>query len=476
MLLRKNIVFLLIAAAVLSSDLCLAEDNRPMPSDLKFPPISFSPPKPERVALKNGMVLFLLKNDELPVLDINAVVRTGAAYEPDDKIGLAGLTATVMRTGGASSMSGDEVDEKLEFIAGGIDLQCNQTHLMASLSILKKDVDLGLRIYSDILMRPAFEQAKIDLAQKALIEGIRRKNDDPGAIAAREFGKLVYSGHPFGREPAIATVSSIKRDDLLDFHQKYFHPNRIIMSVTGDFQREEIIRKIEAAFKGWEPAREKLPAVKPIEKKFPLSVNYIEKDTTQSVVRMGHLGVKISNPDHFALQLMNDILGGSSFQSRLMQDIRTDRGLAYSVWSHFGAGVFDYDVFAVGVETKASTTAEVIRLVLGHIQKMREEPVSEQDLENAKQFLINSFVFKFASSAQVTNRMALFEFYGIPIDYLDKYLENIRKVTREDIQKAAREYLHPDGIIITVVGDQKKFDAPLSAFGEVRSIPLEKFE
>lgn len=476
MQLRKTISFLFLAAAVLSSGLCWSEVNRPMPSDLKFPPISFSPSKPERVELKNGMVLFLLKDDELPVLDITALVRTGSIYEPQEKIGMASLAATVMRTGGTSSMSGDEIDETLEFIAGGIDLQSNHTHLTASLSVLKKDVDVGLKIFSAILTHPVFEQKKMELAKNTFIEGIRRKNDDPGTIAGREFGKLVYSGHPFGREPSIETVSSINREDLLDFHRKYFHPNRMIMSITGDFERDEMIRKIEDAFQDWKPTKAKLPRITPIEQSFKTSVNYIEKETTQSVVRIGHLGVKLTNPDHYALQLMNDILGGNSFQSRLMQDIRTDRGLAYSVWSYFGAGVFDYDIFTVGVETKASSTTEVIELVLNHLKKMREELVSEEALENAKQFLENSFVFKFATSAQITTRMAFFEFYGIPMDYLDNYLENIRKVTQEDIQRVAKKYLHPDGIIIAVVGDQKKFDKPLSLFGEVHSIPLEKFE
>ncbi len=468
--------FFTIAFSLSSSGICRSEVQRPMPSELKFPTITFTPPKPNKVELQNGITLFLLEDNELPVLDISATIRTGSIYEPENKTGLASLTATVMRTGGTANRSGDEIDETLEFIAGSIGVHSSNTNVGASLSVLKKDTDLGLEIFADILMNPVFDQRKIDLAKKATIEGIRRKNDDPGSIAGREFKKLVYAGHPFSREPSIPSVSSIKREDLLWFHENYLHPNQIIMSVSGDFKEEEIIQKIKKTFEKWKRKKVKLPEIKPLKKKFSYSVNYVEKDTSQSVIRLGHLGVKISNPDHYALQLMDDILGGNSFQSRLMQDIRTDRGLAYSVWSYFGAGVFDYGAFTIGSETKASSTAKVIQLMLEHINKIRNEPVSGEELGNAKKFIENSFVFKFSTSAKIANRMAFFQFYGIPMSYLDTYLENMRKVTVEDIQRVAQQYLKPDGIIITVVGDQKKFDKPLTVFGEVREIPLEKFE
>jgi len=468
----QRVLFFLIVLSFLAVSVCRAGVDRPMPADLKFPPLSFTPPKPEKVKLKNGMTLFLLRDSELPVLNVQAMIRTGSIYDPDQKDGLAELAATVMRTGGTTTMTGDAIEEELEFIAGNIGLHSNWTNVSATLSVLKKDTDKGLKIFSAILMHPVFEEKKIDLARKALVESIRRKNDDSGEISAREFRKLVYAGHPFGREPTIKSVSSLRREDLLHFHKQWFYPNRIIMSVSGDFRRDEIIRKIEKAFQGWQAGGARLPKIKPLKKRFPYSVNYMGKDISLSVVRLGHLGVKISNPDHYALQIMNNILGGSSFQSRLMQHIRTDRGLAYSVWSHFGAGVFDYDTFLVALETKSSSTVKVIRLVLDDIRKMRQERVSREELDNAKQFIENSFVFKFSNSARIVNRMAFFEYYGVPADYMKTYLENIRKVTREEVNRVAGKYLRPDGIIITVVGNRKKFDQPLSVLGKVHTIPL----
>lgn len=485
-------LFLLVALLYFPSDIFETDNHQPVvsktqppvavkpkfphPSDLTYAEIKFSPPQPEEAVLKNGITLFLLEDKELPVLDMAALIRTGSIYDPDDKVGLAGLATAIMRTGGTASMSGDAIDEELEFIDAAVGVHSNRTHVSASLSVMKKDLDLGLKIFADILTRPVFEQAKLDLAKKAAIEGIRRKNDDPGSITAREFNKLLYAGHPFSRESTIESVSSITRKDLAAFHKKYFYPNQMILSVSGDFDKEEIIRKLEAVFGGWKQEEVRLPEIKPVDKKFRYSVNYIEKDTTQSVIRVGHLGVKITNPDHYALQLMDDILGGSSFQSRLMQDIRTDKGLAYSVWSYFGAGVFDYDPFMIGSETKASSTARVIELMLSHMNRLRDELVTEEELNQAKQFIENSFVFKFTTSARIASRLATFRFYGLPMNYLETYLDNIRKVTREDIQRVAKEYLKPGGIIITVTGDQKKFDKPLSTFGEVNTIELESFD
>ncbi|MEK7845832.1 MAG: pitrilysin family protein, partial [Nitrospinota bacterium] len=323
------------------------------------------------------------------------------------------------------------------------------------------------------LMNPVFDEDKMEIEKQKIIESIRRQNDDPSDIARREFRKIVYSSHPYGRTPTIDTITRIKKDDLVQFHKRYFHPNNIIMGITGDFSREEIIKKIEEAFKDWQQSDIDFPYVSSVKKDFNGSVNFAFKDTTQTVIRMGHLGIKQDNPDYYSVMVMDDILGGGGFTSRLMKEVRSNRGLAYSVWSIFTAGKMDLGLFVAGCETKSESTHEVIVLMKNIIQGIRESPVSDEELQVAKDSIINSFIFGFTSNLQVLNQRINVQYYKLPYDYLEKYRDNIAKVTKEDILNVAREYLNPDKLTLVVVGNDKKFDKPMSEFGNVSNITLE---
>jgi predicted Zn-dependent peptidase len=445
------------------------------PSKLKFKPLEFNPPQSEVVLLNNGIILHMIEDHELPVIDMTAVIRTGSVYEPEDKIGLAGITGTVIRTGGTVSLSGEEINETLEFIVGSVEVSIGGESGTASMSVMKKDIDTGLKIFSDILINPVFKEDKLELERQKAIESIKRQNDDPSNIARREFRKTVYGSHPFGRFPTIKTINRIKREDLVRFHKQYFKPNNVIMGITGDFNKEEIIKKIEEAFKDWKYEDVDFPGVPKVNEVYERSVNYAFKNTTQSVIRMGHLGIKQDNPDFYAVMVMDDILGGGGFTSRLMKEVRSDRGLAYSVWSSFVVGKFDLGLFAAGCETKAESTGEVINLMKNIIEKMRESPVSDEELKIAKESIINSFIFGFTSNLQVVSQRINVQYYNLPKDYLEKYRDNIAKVTKEDVLRVAKKYLHTDKLAFVVVGDEKKFDKPLSGLGEVRNIELDKF-
>jgi predicted Zn-dependent peptidase len=445
------------------------------PRTMTFPSVQFHPPKAERAALSNGLVLYLLEDHELPLIRIEAMVKTGSIYEPPDKIGLAGLTGTVMRTGGTRRLTGDEVDEALEFLAAEVGNGIGLDAGFASLDVLAKDFDWGLDLFSEIVRYPAFEEKKLDLAKKQVMEAIRRRNDSPASIASREFMKLVYGPmHPYAREATLQTISGISREDLLAFHQKYYHPNSIIMGITGDFRKKEMIRKIKKTFGSWKKQEVKFPQVLPVEVRYNPSVNYIERDITQTHLRIGHLGIRQDNPDFFALSILDDILGGRGFTSRLFQEIRTRKGLAYSVGTALNPGNFDMGVFFAFAQTKADSTHQAISSILEEIRRIQTQPVSDEELKQAKDSFLNSYVFSFSSPAQIVSRQVSLEYYRLPVNFLETFRDYVAKVTREDIQRVAKKYLHPDGLVLLAVGKQENFDQPLSTFGEVTTIVLEE--
>ncbi|MDO8546649.1 MAG: pitrilysin family protein, partial [Nitrospirales bacterium] len=290
------------------------------PRTMKFEPVTITVPEVERVVLENGLIVYLLPDRELPLVSVSAMIRTGSIYEPADKVGLAGLTGIVMRTGGTARLTGDQVDEELEFLAAHISMGIGGESGAASLDLLKKDLPQGLAIFADMLRTPAFESAKVEQAKRQALDAIRRRPDSPGGIAAREFRKLLFGAdHPLGRESTTDTVSRITRDDLVAFHRQFFAPNSLILGVTGDFEKPAMLDALRKAFGDWKPQTVALPALPPVTASpgAGRSVNILRRDLSQTHLRIGHLSVKENDPDYFALALLEDILGGNSFTSRL---------------------------------------------------------------------------------------------------------------------------------------------------------------
>ncbi|MDC4205076.1 MAG: pitrilysin family protein [Candidatus Manganitrophus sp.] len=450
-----------------------AATELPDPRSMTFPAPAFQPPKPERQVLSNGMILYLLEDHELPLIRMEVIVKTGSIYEPADKISLAGLTGAIMRTGGTKRHSGDEVDEIIDQMAADLSVGIGADAGGAWLDVLKKDFDAGLALFADILMNPVFEEEKLQIAKNNAIEMIRRRNDRPSSIASREFNKQIYGAdNPYGREATEETVRSIVRDDLVAFHRKYFAPNNIMIGVTGDFDKKEIVAKIEKAFAGWKKKKIDFPKVPSVVERKDGGVYAIARPITQTQIRIGHLGIKQNNPDFFAVSILDDILGGGGLTSRLFSDVRTQRGLAYSVGSVFRPGNFERGVFIAYGETRVDTTHQAISTILDHIRKIRQEPVTDEELKRAKESFLNSFIFSFSSPAQIVSRKMSLEYYGLPSDFLERYRDNVAKVTQEDILRVAKNYLHPDRLVILAVGDDGKFDQPLSSLGKVTQIQL----
>jgi len=450
------------------------EDRFKHPREMKFPPLSFHPPQPTRVILSNGMIVYLLENPELPLIRVSALIRTGSIYDPPDKSGLAKITATVLRNGGTSDQSPQAINEALERMAAEIEFSMERESGTGSLFARKEDFPQVLSIFAHLLMNPAFDPVQLDLAKKAEMEAIRRSNDDPEEIAYREFRKALYSGNPRGREPTLESVQRIEREDLIAFHRKFFQPNNLLLGISGDFKKEEMVESLEKAFAPWKRSLIEIPLVPlpaPQKKK---SIYYAPKDLPQSTVLLGHLSLPLDHPDYFPFKILNFILGGGGFNSRLTQEIRSNRGLAYAVGS-FYRGRPGYGVFGIFCQTKASRTHGVISLIYEIIRGMKENPPQKEELEWAKNSLVNQFIFSFTSSADVVWQRMKLEYDGLPDDYLEKYQQRLAAVTLEDVKRAAREHLHPERSVLLVVGKEEDFDRPLASLGPVQRIELRKY-
>jgi zinc protease len=441
---------------------------------LKYPKLcDIEVPEIEQVTLDNGMRLFLLEDHELPLINMSVMIRTGSVYEPADKIGLADITGEVMRTGGTTAKTGDEIDEELESIAASVETGIGLNAGSASMSVLKQDLDKGLSILADVLMNPAFRQDKIELAKMQHRSMISRRNDNVGQIAGREYSKLIYGpASVYARQEEYATIDNIDRDDLVAFHRKYFGPNNAMLAVWGDFDTKQMIENIEKAFEGWQKVDIDLPGTPQVLYEFRKTVNVIRKDdVNQSNIYLGHIGGLMSDPDYFALIVMNRILGGG-FTGRLFKNVRSREGLAYSVFGAYSANYEYPGEFYVGCQTKSESTVHAIQAMIREIEKMQESEVTDEELALAKDSFLNSFVFKFDSKGEIVNRLMTYEYFGYPADFLLKIKANVEKVTKADVLRVARKHLRPDKLQILAVGRPDDFDEPLSVLGPVNEIDI----
>ncbi len=460
---------LLAALFVASTTLAQVKDYR----EIKTPPLrKFAMPQPKRIQLANGMVIFLEEDHELPLVRGRALIRGGARNVPASKAGLTGIYAAAWRTGGTEKLSGDDLDQFLESRAAAVETGSDNDSSSVSLNVLKGDFDTVFPIWVDLLRNPAFRQDKIDLAKLQANTGISRRNDEPGGIVAREAGKLGYgASSPYAQQAEYATIASITREDLLDFHEKTVHPNNIILSFIGDFDSAKLEKKLRDTFASWprgpqvtKPDAEPNPA-KP-------GVYFIAKDeVTQANIAMLHAGTTRNNPDFPALVVMNEVFSGG-FSGRLMQSLRSQRGLTYGVGGGIGAP-WDYTgLFRVQMATKSETTLEAIAALRDEVRKLVNDPVTDAELSLAKESILNAYVFTMDTRDKALNQRVQLEYYGFPADYYEKYPALIAKVTAEDVERVAKKYVHPDALAVLVVGDESKFEKPLSTLGTVTPIDI----
>jgi zinc protease len=424
----------------------------------------------ERVTLDNGMILYLYEDHRFPLFNVSAMIRCGGVYDPSEKVGLSGLVGTVMRTGGSKSVSGDSLNTLLEYIGGTLETGIGSESGSATLSVLSKDTDLGLRLLADVLRNPVFPQEKLDLARTDVRDQIRRRNDDPNRLVSLYFDRTIYGDHPYGRILEWASVKGITVEDMVAYHQRFIVPNSVMLAVSGDFNKSELMSRIQQYFGDWPRSLQSLPEIPAVTLTWQPGVVQVNKDISQAYIRIGELGIKRDNPDRFAIALMNYILGGGSFTSRLTSRVRSDEGLAYHVSSAFETGSRDYGTFSASCQTKSSTAHKAISIITEEIEKISVDGVTDQELRDAQNSLTNRLVFSFETASGIVSNLMSLEFDGYPSDYYQTYLANYRKVTTEDIKAVAQKYLKKDRLTFLVVGKPESFEKPLTDFGPVTNI------
>jgi len=445
---------------------------------MKFAPIELNIPEVgdqvKRIVMDNGLTVYLYEDHTLPLFNLYSLIRCGDIFDPDNKQSLSQMVGTVMRTGGTESVSGDSLNILLEYIGGSLETSIGSESGHANLSVMAGDVDLGLKLYSDLLRHPAFPEDKIELAKEDIRNSIKRRNDNPHNITGRYIDNIVYGDHPYGRILEWPVVNSISRKDLIDYHKKFFVPNNIIIGIAGDFKSDELLKKLDKYLGDWKKSENSLPDYPKVQKSYHPGVYEIRKDINQAYIVLGHIGIKRDNPDRYAIDLLNYILGAGSFTSRLTSTVRSDEGLAYSVGSRFDTDSRDYGIFYAYCQTKSQTAHKAIDLMINEIKKIRVDGVTSDELSEARDATINRFIFRFDNSGEIINNMISLEYNGYPLDYLNHYIDNYREVTLDDIKRVAQKYLIPDDLTIVVVGNPEDFESPLDDFGAVTDIELKE--
>lgn len=430
-------------------------------------------PDPERVVLENGMVVLLMEDHELPLVNLSAFIRTGSRLEPQDKIGIASLTGTVLRTGGTAKQSGDALDEFLEGKAAMIETAIGESAGNASMSCLTEDFPEVLEVFGDILRTPAFATEKLQIAKNQMMSGIARQNDDPGDIVSREFKKLIYgNGSPYTWVPTYATILSITPKDVSGWHATYFHPNRIILGLVGDFQKDQAVALLNKVFGDWPKGPEVKDAQTFIQEQTPAGLFYVEKnDMTQAKIAMGHQGIRRDHPDYYSLVIVNQILSGS-FGARLFSNIRSKQGLAYDV--HGGVGLeWDHPGMAVlSMSTKTQTTGKGIDALISESRKMVSNPPTEEEVANAKASILNSFVFSVDSPSKILGKYLTYEYYGYPSTWLKTFRQGIEQVTVAQVREAAKRHLRPQDFAILVVGPREGTKPALTRYKTIQELDI----
>jgi len=447
------------AAAFLAALPALAAGPIPArPEELAYGPLRFEVPDRAsyRHELANGIVAYVVPDHALPLVTVSLNVRTGSWLDPADKPGVAGLTARLLRVGGTESLTPEEFDERADFLAAGVGASAGDTGSSASLNVLTSALDEGLDLLFDMLRNPRFDAERLEIEKGKVLESLKQRNDDADSILGREWGWLLYGpGHVGSRKITAAELESIGRDDLVDFHRRTWGSQGLVLAISGDVEPETILPELERRLAGWTAeAPGDWPPTAPEFTPTP-GLFHAEKDIPQGKVVLGHrTGVldDWSNPDLAPLRVMNDILGGGGFTSRLVKRVRSDEGLAYGAWSSFGLGNYWSGAMSAGYASKNETVALALSIVLEEIDRIRREPASDEELRISKASFVETFPRAFESAAQIAGTFAADEILGRPASYWTDYRDRVQAVTADDVLRVAKAYLHPDELVMLVVG------------------------
>ncbi|MFW6160647.1 MAG: M16 family metallopeptidase [Acidobacteriota bacterium] len=447
------------------------------PKTLKFPDIEFMPQKPEIAVIKDGITFYFKEDSEQPVINGSIILKTGSLFDPTDKTGLASLTMRMLKAGGTKNLTPDELEDKLDFLGSTISSSAGLEFSRISFWTLEKNFYETWNILIDILKNPSFDKERFDTEKKKDLESIRRRFDRPMTLAMMVFQELIYGrDFPEAKRTTTESINNITLEDLNAFYDANIWDKELIISLTGDFKQAEIISLLKARFKEWksEPADE--PDVPKAELASKPGVYLINKpDMTQAVILMGHLGLNNLDPDNVEVNVFNFILGTGSFNSRLMREVRSNRGLAYATFGLIGLGR-DKGTFYNFCMTKSQSVGEAVNLIKKIITDMTINPVTAEELEIAKKYEQNAFVHKFDSPQAVVYQAVFLKLQGYPDDYLETYIPRIKKVDAAKVLEIGQRAVNPDDLVILVVGRKEAVIDQLKALelGEITELPLPK--
>jgi predicted Zn-dependent peptidase len=475
----KKTIIAILALAFLCAGLGLAQAKHP--SELKYQSLTYEPPDPKasRTVYAGGLRAYVQEDRSLPLFAITAIINCGDLYVPKDKTGLGRVLGDQLIKGGTAAKEGPVIEDRIDFLGGTLNFMVGERTATLSLSVLAKDLDEGLAMFFDVLRNPAFREEPLKLAKARFVEQLRQANDQPNGVLSREYEKLLYGDNAVTWQPTKATYEAVAAADLKAFHAKYFSPKNMILAVSGDFDKAGLKAKIEKLAAGWKGGAVAFPA---LPKAFPSpepGVYFVQKAINQGYISLGHLGLEDTNPDYFAVQVMNFILGGGSFTSRITTKVRSDEGLSYNQGSRFTYRWGLPGTFSGYVQTKSSTVGYAVSLILAEFDRIRKTPVSDAEMDTAVNYYLESFADNFQSPQTTMMNFANLEMTGKPMDYYKTYRSNIQAVTKARIQEVAAKYVQPAKVAIMIVGDWEpcnkggdKWPGPLDKLGKVHKVAL----
>lgn len=475
----KKTLCLLFAIGALFLASGLAQVQKP--ADLKYPVLKYEPPDPKafRTVLANGLRAYIQEDRALPIVNVSALVNFGGLYVPKDKQGLESLLSSTLIRGGTKTKDGTAIEERIDFLGGSLAFNVGERTSTLTLSVLSKDLDEGLAMFFDVLMNPEFREAPFALAKARAIEQLRQANDSPGAVLSREYEKVLYGDGPLTWQPMKKTYEGVTPADLKAVHAQYFAPRNVILTASGDFAKADLTAKINKIVGAWADHDVKIPS---FSKSFPApepGVYFVQKAINQGYISLGHLGIEDTNPDFAAVQVMNFILGGGGFTSRITTKVRSNEGLSYNQGSRFTTRWGFPGTFSGYVQTKSSTVGYAISLILAEFDRIRKDPVADAEMDTAINYFIDSFPSQFEMPQATMAAFANLEMQGRPMDYYKTYRDKIKAVTKAKVQEVARKYIQPDKAVIMIVGDfepsnkgGEKWPGPLDKLGKVHRVNL----
>jgi len=430
-------------------------------------------PEYEKVTLDNGLDVYVIEQHETPIVYVQLVIPGGTCYDTEETAGLTNLTCGLLRKG-TTTRTADEIAQAIDFVGGSLGAGAGKDAITANTLVLSKHLDTGLDLLADIIMHPVFDEEEVERLKEQTVAGIMQSKSDPSTIRNQQFDKIIFGDHPYALS-AIGTQETIfmlTSDDVKDFYNKYFIPNNAFMMVIGDVTPDDVIGKVKNYFGGWKMGTApefNFPKAPALEGRRVVLID--KPDATQSYIALGHHGVNRMDPDAFHLRVLNYILGGGGFQSRLTKNVRGESGLTYGISSSFDFNKYPGE-FSVTTFTKNESTSEVIDKILDELEAIKKEPVSMDELTECQSFYSGYIPLQFETPAQIASYIKTILLYELPMNYYTTYLKEINSATQDDLLKLAQKYINTENLLIVVVGKAEDVKTQLEKYGPVQVIPM----